>query len=209
MKKAMDKIFCAIIAFLVHLVFHPKAYYMDKQKQKNRITEPTILVSNHINHLDGTIIGTIFRRDPIHHLAAKDRFENNKGMAWYLRHTGCIPIDRQNVDTKWVYQSVDILRNQKENICIYPEGRHGKNREILPFHSGITTIAAIAGVQIVMVYIDGPYNFFKRTRLIVSAPFRLDPPTEGMTADYIKAQTEKLHDRMIELQAELLKRISK
>ena len=44
---------------------------------------------------------------------------------------------------------------------------------------------------------------------MVGTPFHLDPPTEGMTAEYIKAQTEKLHDSMVELQGEFLKRISK
>ena len=83
------------------------------------------------------------------------------------------------------------------------------NRTIsLTFAIG-SALAAIAGVQIVMVYIDGPYNFFKRTKLMVGTPFHLDPPTEGMTAEYIKAQTEKLHDSMVELQGEFLKRISK
>lgn len=203
MSKIFDKVLFAVMSTAVHIVYHPKVYYKQKPIHKKRFEQPTIVVCNHISHVDGTVISTIFRKETIHHLAAKDRFENHPKMAWYLRHTGCIPIDRQNLDTSWVYQSVDLLRNKQESICIYPEGRHGKNKEILPFHSGITTIAAVSGAQIVMVYNDGPYDFIHRTKLMVSEPFHLDPPTNGMTADYIKEQTEKLHDRMLELQKDL------
>ncbi|MCF0207455.1 MAG: 1-acyl-sn-glycerol-3-phosphate acyltransferase [Bacteroidales bacterium] len=208
MKTLFEKILFGVLAFSVNVVYKPKVFYVNKSKQGNRFDKPTILVCNHINHQDGTIIGTIFRKEIIHHLAAKDRFENNKGMAWYLRHTGCIPIDRQNIDTQWVYQSIDFLTNKNENICIYPEGRHGKNKEILPFHSGVTTIAALSKAQIVMVYNDGPYSLFRRIKLIVSEPFHLDEPTNGMTADYIKEQTDKLRDKMVELQQELFNRIN-
>lgn len=208
MSQFLDKVFGDILAVATHIVFHPKVYYVDKSIQKNRLTEPTILVSNHINHIDGTIIGTVFHKNIVHHLAAKDRFEN-KGMGWYLRHNGCIPIDRQNLDTSWIYQSIDVLRNKKENICIYPEGRHGKNREILPFHSGVTTLAAMTRVPIVMIYNDGPYNFFKRTKIIVSTPIHLNPPTNGMTADYIKEETENLRNKMLELQKEFIRQNKK
>lgn len=141
-------------------------------------------------------------------MAAKDRFDNPK-LAFLLRHTGCIPIDRQRLDTSWIHEAVGILKQQKEHIAIFPEGRHGHNGEILPFHAGITTIAALTQVPIVMVYIAGPYQFLgARHRMIIDTPRHLDPPTQGMTADYIQAETDKLHARMVELQSILRTQIA-
>lgn len=188
----------------MHLFFRPKLEYVNKESKGKLLSEPCIIVSNHIWHLDGMVIGSKFFSKKICHMAAKDRFADPK-QAFFFRHMNCIPIDRQQLDTSWIYQAIDKLKNQKEHIAIYPEGRHGHNGEILPFHSGITTIAALAQVPLVMIYIDGPYHWFlgKRIRLLVSDQFVLDAPTSGMNADYIAEQTEKLHTKMLEMQAKM------
>ncbi|MBQ0025016.1 MAG: 1-acyl-sn-glycerol-3-phosphate acyltransferase [Bacteroidales bacterium] len=202
------KCFEKFIFFIVKVFCNPKVYF-EKETEKGRPTldGPTIILSNHINHLDGTVISYVFRKYSPHNMAAKDRFEQGGLMKWYLTKGKCIPIDRKTLSTDWLRAAVRTLSLDKENIAIYPEGRHGSNRQILPFHSGVTTIAAMTGCPIVMVYIDGPYKFGKRCRLIVSEPLHLDPMTEGMNADYIGGQTEKLHTKMEQLQASLLKRL--
>ena len=140
---------------LVRLLLRPKPYFLDPEKQADRLKEPSILVINHTSHLDGPIVNTVFRKARIHSLAAKDRFEQ-KGFGFFLRHTRCIPIDRQNPDLSWVHESLRVLHEEKENVAIFPEGAHGTHRKQLPFHSGVVMLAALANVPIVMVYIDGP-----------------------------------------------------
>lgn len=193
--------------FLVRFLYHPKVYFEDGVERKIALDGPTIIVSNHISHVDGTVISYLFRRYRLHNLAAKDRFEQGGFVGWYLKKGRCIPIDRKTLSTDWVRISVRTLLVDKESIAIYPEGRHGQNREILPFHSGVSTIAAMTGSPLVMVCIDGPYRFGKRCRIMVSNPFHLDPASDGMTADYIGEQTERLHDRMLRLQASLISKL--
>lgn len=202
--KCFDAVLKGLIYCLVHLFFRPKLEFVDPSQKEKILSEPSILVSNHIWHLDGMVIGSKFFSKKICHMAAKDRFADKK-QAFFFRHMNCIPIDRQQLDTSWLYQALDKLKKQQEHIAIYPEGRHGHDGEILPFHSGITTIAALAQVPLVMIYIDGPYNWLigRRIRLLVSSPFYLDAPTNGMNADYISEQTEKLHTKMLELQAKM------
>ena len=211
MRKFISKIFDTVLRWtifcLVHLFFRPKVEYVTDSAKTRILKEPSIIVSNHIWHADGMVIGSSFIHEKICHMAAKDRFDDPK-QAFFFRHMNCIPIDRYQLDTSWIYQAIDKLKNQHEHIAIYPEGRHGKNGEILPFHSGITTIAALAQVPLVMIYIDGPYHwiFDRRLRLLVSDSFRMDPPTQGMTADYIQEQTEKLHAKMVEMQGMMWER---
>ena len=153
------------------------------------------------------MVTTVFLKDKIHNLAAKDRFEQ-RGFGFFLRHTRCIPIDRQNADLSWIHESIKTIQQDKESVAIFPEGRHGEHRKQLPFHPGAAMLAAVSQAPLVMVYIDGPIKIFgPRTRLIVSPPFHLAPPTNGMNSDYINEQTEMLQQKMKELMEELVKRI--
>lgn len=190
---------------LVRLLLRPKPYFLDPEKQADKLNEPSILVINHTSHLDGPIVNTVFRKDRIHSLAAKDRFEQ-KGFGFFLRHTRCIPIDRQNPDLSWVHESLRVLHEEKENVAIFPEGAHGTHRKQLPFHSGVVMLAALANVPIVMVYIDGPCKILRKcSKLIVAPPYRLDPPGDGLNSDYINQQTATLQNRMKDLMDEFIK----
>lgn len=205
MKKGTEAVEKATSA-LVRLLLRPKPYFLEEEKQADKLHEPSILVINHTSHLDGPIVNTVFRKDRIHNLAAKDRFEQ-KGFGFFLRHTRCIPIDRQNPDLSWVHESLRVLHEEKENVAIFPEGAHGSHRKQLPFHSGVVMLAALAKVPIVMVYLDGPHKILrKRSKLIIAPPYRLDPPEEGLNSDYVVKQTEILQERMSQLMEEFIKR---
>ena len=191
---------------LVRLLLRPKPYFLDQEKQADKLHEPSILVVNHTSHLDGPVVNTVFRKDRIHNLAAKDRFEQ-PGFGFFLRHTRCIPIDRQNPDLSWIHESLRVLHEEKENVAIFPEGAHGTHRKQLPFHSGVVMLAALANVPIVMVYIDGPHKILrKRSKLIIAPPYRLDPPVEGLNSEYVEQQTQILQKRMSQLMEEFIKR---
>ena len=191
---------------LVRLLLRPKPYFLEEEKQADKLHEPSILVVNHTSHLDGPVVNTVFRKDRIHNLAAKDRFEQ-PGFGFFLRHTRCIPIDRQNPDLSWIHESIRVLHEEKENVAIFPEGAHGTHRKQLPFHSGVVMLAALANVPIVMVYIDGPHKILrKRSKLIIAPPCRLDPPVEGLNSDYVEHQTQVLQKRMSQLMEEFIRR---
>ena len=196
-----------LTAFLVKVLLRPKVYYVEPPKHLHKLDDPSLLIINHTCHLDGPVVTTVFLKDKIHNLAAKDRFEQ-RGFGFFLRHTRCIPIDRQNADLSWIHESIKTIQQDKESVAIFPEGRHGEHRKQLPFHPGAAMLAAVSQAPLVMVYTDGPIKIFgPRTRLIVSPPFHLAPPTNGMNSDYINEQTEMLQQKMKELMEELVKRI--
>ena len=205
--KIITHIVEGLTAFLVKVLLRPKLYYVEPPKHPHRLDSPSLLIINHTCHLDGPVVTTVFRENRIHNLAAKDRFEQ-RGFGFFLRHTHCIPIDRQNADLSWIHESIKTLQQDKESVAIFPEGRHGEHRKQLPFHPGATMLATVSQAPLVMVYIDGPIKIFgPRARLIVSPPFHLAPPTKGMNSDYINEQTEVLQQKMKDLMEELLKRI--
>ena len=207
LKTAGDYAFNKLIYILARPLLCPKAHYLDPEVQKNRLKEPSILVCNHTGHLDGVVLNTIFGHDRVHNLAAKDRFEQ-KGFGFFLRHTYCIPIDRQHPDTSWLHTAISTLRVQKENVAIFPEGRHGEHRRQLPFHSGVTTLAVMAGVPIVMVYLDGPFKFWWKNHAFIGTPFRIEQPAEGFSADFVQEQTHLLEQKMKDLMQVYIERTS-
>ena len=198
-----------LTALLVHLLLRPKVWYEDPTREKEVLSEPSLVICNHTGHLDGPLVTTVLRKKgAIHNLAAKDRFEQ-RGFGFFLRLSGCIPIDRQKVDSSWIHDSIKVLKEDKECVAIFPEGRHGSYREQLPFQPGAALLASMAGVPIVMVYVDGPVRILgKRARLMVSAPFRLEQPIQGLNSEYIMAQTQMLQNRMKLLMEEFIRRTS-
>lgn len=192
-----DRLLGAAIRILVKILYNPKVYFEDDAVVEPLVEGPAIVVCNHTSHLDGPILNSTLKGPQIRSLAAKDRFEQ-KGFGFFLRHTGCIPIDRQNADTSWIHESLNVLRNNGI-VAIYPEGRHGTHRHQLPFHSGVSMLAVMARVPIVMVYMDGPHRIFRRTGMIVGKPFMIDFPASGLSSDYVDAQTRMLEERMKEL----------
>lgn len=202
--KIMTYIVEGLTSFLVKVLLRPKVYYVEPPKQRCKLDSPSLLIINHTGHLDGPVVTTMFRNDKIHNLAAKDRFEQ-RGFGFFLRNTRCIPIDRQNADLSWVHESIKTIQQDKESVAIFPEGRHGEHRRQLPFHPGAAMLAAISQAPLVMIYIDGPVKILgPRARLIVSPPFHLAPPTQGLNADYINEQTEVLQQKMKDLMYELI-----
>lgn len=199
-----DRILGGVIRFLVKVLYHPKVYFEDATRREPRIDGPAILVCNHTSHLDGPIVNSTLKGTCIRSLAAKDRFEQ-RGFGFFLRHTGCIPIDRQHADTSWIHASIQVLADGG-CVAIYPEGRHGTHRHQLPFHSGVSMLAVMARVPIVMVYIDGPHKVFRRTGLMIGEPFTIPVPATGLSADYVAAQTRQLEDKMRDLMQQYIER---
>ncbi|MCQ2375645.1 MAG: 1-acyl-sn-glycerol-3-phosphate acyltransferase [Salinivirgaceae bacterium] len=186
-----------LLNVLVKILYHPRAHFANSEI-KNGLPMPCIIVSNHQSHVDGAMIGSFFGKQKIHYLAAKDRFEQSKMLGWLLRSCGCLAIDRKRLDTTWIHESLMLLNN-KESICIFPEGAHGKNGEILPFHSGVSMLAFMARVPIVMVYIGKKANN-KQIHIVFDAPFNIQLPPTGLNAETIDNETDKLRKRMLELQ---------
>lgn len=193
-----DKVFNAVVGLLVRILFRPRLILPHNASLDEILYEPSILVSNHTSHLDGPVLNTVLRPRRIHSLAAKDRFEQC-GFGWFLRHTYCIPIERRRPDLQWIRDSTAVLKNDRESVAIYPEGRHGKHRQMLPFHSGAVMLALTADVPVVPVYIDGPLKLLRRTKVVIDSPERIAPPEEGISAEYVERQTERLRERIMAL----------
>ena len=54
-----------------------------------------------------------------------------------------------------------------------------------------------------MIYVDGPHKIARRrSRMLVSEPFRLEKPEGGLDAEYLRRQTGLLEEKMKTMTAE-------
>lgn len=201
--KQTDKKLNRLTGLFVRILLRPQVRYMAPERSSEILSEPSIIIANHTSHLDGPFLNTAMKQNDIHSLAAKDRFEQ-RGFGFFLRHTGCIPIDRNNLDTSWIHDSLEILHKEHEHVAIYPEGQHGNHRHQLPFKPGVVMLAAVAKVPLVMVYIDGPLKLFRQNRMIVSSPFYLQVPSGPLSAETVKELTSFLERKMENMMLKLV-----
>ena len=193
--------FLAVLA--VHLLYRPKVLYRNKTNQKNKLRRGTVVIANHIYFIDGAILGTVFNRDRIFTLAAKDLYRK-KILVWLLNRTRCIPLDRGAIETTWFTRSVDLLK-KGYSLTMFPEGVSSYTGKIRSFKPGFVRVALEADADILLVCIDGVYKPFRQRQwvLIDEAPIHLEIPEEGISSDYIHKINDELHDRMLEMQNEL------
>ena len=182
---------------LVKVVLRPKL-----MTPRPELDEPTIFVCRHVGLMDPVILMVVYFRMMIHPLIAKDYYDKNGFTRSFYKHAHCIPLDRRNVSKQWIEDSLEAL-GKGESVIIFPEGKRNKSGNgLLAFHSGAALLAARSGARVVPVY-NAFWKFPHRYRLAIGDPVHLDPlPAEGESAQWLKAQTERMQQAVAALEFE-------
>lgn len=178
------------------LIYKPKISGKKNMKYSGKM----IIMSNHRSFNDPILLELVFFSKRIRFIAKKELFDKGWLASWFLKALGAFPVGRGEHDTKAVRYSVEILR-KGGTFGIFPEGTRTKNGELLPFHAGVSVIAARTHSRILPVYIGGQYGLFKRIKLAVGEPIDLSEHYAGTkpTSEEINAITQMLRDRIAEL----------
>jgi len=177
-----------VYAFL-RIMFRPKVYYKSKAAKDALSEGNCIIVGNHVGHHDGQMFYMLFRNSVL--LLAKDWAD--KGiLKWITTGGHFIPVDRNGMDVSWISAARDEMK-QGRNMIIFPEG-HTSKGEMDEFKPGFAMLAVLTGAMIVPVYHDGEYHklFGKRLRVYVGDPVELASDGKGLSADYLKQESERM-----------------
>lgn len=112
----------------------------DLRKMGHRI----LFVMNHPSHSDPQIVTELHRRMGItsSFMAAYDVFLRSKQAAWWMQRLGHFSIDREGNDRKAMGTAIDILKEGKVALGIFPEGNvYLTNDRVTPFLDGTAFIA--------------------------------------------------------------------
>ena len=128
-----------------------------------------MLVCNHIDNLDPAFLLTCFRRSQLAFISKRevqDYFLVGNMMHKIL----CQPINRENdrEALKTILKCIQILKEDKASIAVFPEGYIHKDKKLHHFRSGVFKIATKTKVPIVVCTI-------RDSRFVLSKLMKLQP----------------------------------
>ncbi|HEY2017334.1 MAG TPA: AMP-binding protein, partial [Bryobacteraceae bacterium] len=139
---------------------------------------PALLVSNHISHVDGFLIGACIQRF-VRFMIWKPYYEI-KGVNWLLRLGKSIPVGTAH--RRDVVESIRAARHELETghvVCIFAEGAISRTGNMLPFKRGMEKIVEGLQVPIIPVHLDrmwGSIFSFERGKFFWKWPRHIPYP---------------------------------
>jgi 1-acyl-sn-glycerol-3-phosphate acyltransferase len=141
------KLLKPIAAFLFKLFFKIEV----KGKEKFPSSGPFILASNHLSYLDPIVLG-IGCPHRLYFFAKEELFDK-KIVSFFLKRLGAIPLKRDRVDTKVIRAGINLLREKKKPLVIFPQGTRSNNYE--RFMPGASFLFKKTGVPLIIAKVYG------------------------------------------------------
>lgn len=122
-----------------------------------------LLVCNHINDLDPTVIIEQLRGYEIAFIGKKEIYSTMKFVSKAMHALRCLPIDRENnrEAAKTIISASKLIKGNISSVGIFPEGYTSKTGELLPFRNGAFKIAVKAQAPIVVCTIANTQHILK------------------------------------------------
>ena len=126
-----------------------------------------VLVCNHLALPDPVLLLYAFPKSELAFITKKE----NQGMfliAQLMHKILCQPIDRENdrAALKTILKCIQLIKEDKVNIAVFPEGYCSKDGRLHPFRSGVFKIAQKTNVPIVVCTLKNTDKvFFNMRRL--------------------------------------------
>ena len=149
-----------------------------------------LMVSNHLADLDPGIFFITFPHNQLSFIAKKE-VQDMPIVGRLMRKILCQFVDRENdrEALKTILRCISILKEDKANIAVFPEGKKSTDRYLLHhFRPGVFKIAQKAGVPIVVCTLRGTQNILPNAKKLRRTPIRLNL-VEVIPAEELKGIT--------------------
>lgn len=123
--------------------------------------EPVLFIGNHRGIFD--VVITYARMPYLTGFIAKKEIEKIPILRVWMRYLGCLFLDRDNLKEglKTILTGIDMVKNDKYSIVIFPEGTRNKEDGVKPFKEGSFKIAEKSGCKIVPMAQNNVENVFE------------------------------------------------
>ena len=156
--------------------------------------EPVLLCANHSSAWDPILfVLSMPQRFNVRIMAKKQLFAIPI-VGGFLRAIGVFPVDRGNSDIGAVKTAIQSLRDGW-NLFLFPEGTRVKKPGHAEVKSGAGMMAIRAGVKLVPVFIGTKKRLFRRTPIIIGAPFAPEYTGRKGTAEEYTANAREVMRR--------------
>lgn len=188
---SFSKIPVSMLMGYMRTVYRPHAHTENGDVlSKIDFSSPSVVIANHTSYHDAMFLMSALG-DNVVTLVARDWYEKPQ-YKWIMKSAGCIPCDRNGLDTEWIREAIAAVKRGK-SILIFPEGRTRRDGEMNEFKSGFAMLAALADVPVISIGLAGEYRVFHKTQYVVGESHKLDRAF-GMKSDYLREQSEEFRD---------------
>lgn len=179
----------ALFMGAVNICYKPDITYENEALQGSELTEPCIIICNHMSVEDGVVVRYLFRNKNVCSLMAKDLLDK-PFLKYLVGDCQCIPVDRQNASTKWLHECEKQIKEGK-SVIIFPEGTTMKENAVEDFKSGFIILAMTTGAKVLPVATNGKYKLFSRKKLRFKVGTPLSLNISKMTVAGIEDEAER------------------
>ncbi len=164
-----------LLWFVTHTIFRIRIVGQENVPFRG----PALLVSNHMSHVDGFLVGACVQRF-IRFMVWKPYYEL-KALNWFFRKTNAIPVGGGRDAVRAIQAAREELA-AGHVVCIFAEGAISRTGNILPFKRGMEKIMEgmeASAVPIIPVHLDrlwGSIFSFERGRFFWKWPKRIPYP---------------------------------
>jgi acyl-[acyl-carrier-protein]-phospholipid O-acyltransferase / long-chain-fatty-acid--[acyl-carrier-protein] ligase len=165
-----------LIRFVLWMVTHTVFRIRIVGQENVPFRGPALLVSNHMSHVDGFLVGACVQRF-IRFMVWKPYYQM-KALNWFFRKTKAIPVGGGRDAVRAIQAARQDLA-AGHVVCIFAEGAISRTGNILPFKRGMEKIVEGLDVPIVPVHLDrlwGSIFSFERGRFFWKWPKRIPYP---------------------------------
>ena len=143
--RRLAMLYISFIISVAQLKIHTKG--LEQTPKEGRF----LLVSNHFNDIDPAVLMHVFPKSQLAFISKKEN--DQKFLVGKLQHKIlCQPIDRENDRNalKTILKCIQLLKEDKVSIGVFPEGYTSLDGKLHPFRSGVFKIAMKAKVPVVV-----------------------------------------------------------
>jgi 1-acyl-sn-glycerol-3-phosphate acyltransferase len=179
--------------------------------EKIRTDRPALYISSHKSHMD--IPATMSALPVRFFFIAKKELQRIPIFGWALPTFGMIMIDRSTREKAYqsIKEAVQRIREEKQDVLIYPEGGISKSGRLKAFKKGGFALAIEAGVPIVPIVLHNSGNLFSVHRMkcrpgVVDIEVLDEIDPAGFSEDQKEELMDVVHNAMEEAEERYLSR---
>lgn len=163
--RTMAKLFVPFIKTVVGL--RVDTVGLEKIPQEGRF----MVVCNHLDDSDPAVLMHYFRNYQLAFISKRE----NKDMfivGKLMHKLQCQLVNRENdrEALKCILKCIEILKNDRASIAVFPEGYESLDGRLLPFRPGVFKIAQKAQVPIVVCTLQGTENVIRNLKKLKPLP---------------------------------------
>ena len=133
-----------------------------------------MLVCNHLNDSDPAILLHFFKKSQLAFISKREN--QDMFLVGKLMHKlQCQLVNRENdrEALRCILKCIEIIKEDRASIAVFPEGYVSKERHLLPFRPGVFKIAQKAQVPIVVCTLQGTEHVIRNIKKLKSTTVQL------------------------------------